>query len=326
MYNVHVHVMYCTFRNIFLINQLKKRGLLPSNHTYTSLFRACAKMGPSSRQLLEKVVSEKDRRGHLLNTIATNSLIVAMTTCKMIDEAFQVYLDLSKHNQVPDVNTFTVLLSACAGDRERGLERGVHVLQEMAACRVEPDLVFFNTLLQCLREGGVTDDVKQHDETELVVAAVSSQDLCPIFSSTNSSSSAVPNTDGNTARRPLRSAPFRVVLKNQLRFSVFGSKLTLHVTSRGWRLMDTETVKEFLRVLKERNVQPNIQTLNHLSRMAVDWVAMAREVGVATGGVLPDEKCLNAVVQLQAHLGNVRAVEVSNECVVTYCTCTNVHM
>ncbi|CAI8002913.1 Pentatricopeptide repeat-containing protein 1, mitochondrial, partial [Geodia barretti] len=122
-------------------NDLKKRDLPPSNHTYASLFRAFTEMGPSSRPLLEKVVSEVDRRDFLLNTIATNSLMVAMTTCGMTDEVFGAYGDMSRRREAPDVNTFTVLLTACSQDQTRGMERVEHVWREMTALGVTPDLV-----------------------------------------------------------------------------------------------------------------------------------------------------------------------------------------
>ena len=288
-------------------------------------------MGPTSQPLLEKIISEIDRRGILLNTIATNSLIVAMTTCGMTDEAFRVYFDLGKHQQWPDVGTFTALLAACSREGERGLERVEQVWREMSVIGVEPDLVCFNTLLQCVKEAGIPRDMQRQDNVAVVIPALNSEKLHSIWENASSQMA----TDGVTGHvektDPLskKNAPdFRVVSKCQVQLRLFEPKSppwTVHVFNSGWRWLDSEGVARFLDQLKQRDLEPNIQTLNHLSQMAADWVTMVREVGVACNKVgvardevgvamrhvVPDKRCLVAAVRLQALLGNAKGAEVS---------------
>ena len=135
---------FFNFLSIFVF-QLKKRRLVPTNHTYTSLFKSFSESGHTSRPLLEKVVAEIDRRDVLLNTIATNSLMVAMTTCGMgAEEVFGVYGDMTKRGVAPDVSTFTTLLTTCSLDRERGMGMVEGVWREMMASGISPDLVCYH--------------------------------------------------------------------------------------------------------------------------------------------------------------------------------------
>lgn len=272
-------------------------------------------MGLTSLPLLEKVISEIDRRGILLNTIATNSLIIAMATCGLLDEAFQVYFDMSKRQQKPDVHTFTALLSVCARDNQRGMERVPHVWQEMTACGIQPDLVVYNTLLQCLKAAGIPEDMIHHGDLEVTVPAVSTQELHYI--SQHNWQSSGPDEKEGKHRNCLRNRTFRVTSKAQmdLRLSMTVS-LTLHLTS-GWRWLDPAGVEQFLCLLKDSSLVPDIHTLNYLSQIASDWTAVARDVGVASSerGVvsrpaIPDKWCLISAARLQALLGNREGSEV----------------
>ena len=274
--------------SLLFFQQLKKRGLLPTDHTYASLFRSCAEMGPTSLPILEKVVSEIDRRGILLNTIATNSLIVAMATCGLVDRTFQVYLDMVKRRESPDVTTFTVLLSACARDRQRGMEWVQHIWHEMRASGIEPDLVCYNTLLQCLKEAGISEDLKRHGDTSLVIPAVCTRDLHKLFAQFRSGvdSTSLLEKKGEKSRRQLKSASFRVVSIDQVHLHLFGTApFLLHISRSGWRFMDSYSVEQFLCAMGEQNLVPDIHTLNHLSQLVVDWAVMVREVGVACDAV-----------------------------------------
>ena len=268
---------------------------------------------------------EIDRRDFLPNTIATNSLMVAMTTCGMIDEVFGVYSDMSRRGgrgQSADVSTFTTLLVACSRDGERGMERVSGVWREMVACGIQPDIVAFNTLLQCVREAGIPHDMKQRRNQNVSVPAINSRDLHSIFQSPPPHSSEPSQTnDGKghgRGRSSQRSPGLSIVSKTQVHLGVFGrTPWTIHVTSSGWRWLDAENTHVFLGVLKESNLKPNLHTLHQLSHLTVDWATVVTETAVVggangEGGVvfMPDKRCLNAAVSLQAHLGNIRGAEV----------------
>ena len=275
---------------------------MPTNHTYTSLFKAFTEMGPTSRPLLEKVVAEVDRRDFLLNTIATNSMMVAMTTCGMSDEVFRAYGDVTRRGESPDVGTFTALLAACSLDRERGLEKTEQVWREMTALQVSPDLVCYHTLLKCLRTAGIPQEMRETAETEIVIPAVDMRELLSIvpeisrnrdsFSETgqgNTSEKLVKSGGGGGGGSNVWSSPFKTVSNSRVTLRLFGSggsPLTLHMTGSGWRWLDQGGVALVLSAMREGGAAPDGQTLYLLSKMAADWPSLVREVmGGAWSGV-----------------------------------------
>lgn len=134
---------------------MKKRSLLPTDHTYSSMFAACGSAGPSGSVTLDKVIAEMERRNVRPNTIATNALIAALALCDRQQEAMQVYLDMAKTYTEPDLCTFGALLLAVGKDRTGGLEVAMRVWSEMLASRLKPDLHSYNMVLQVLRDAGL---------------------------------------------------------------------------------------------------------------------------------------------------------------------------
>ena len=334
----------------FSMLQLKKRGLVPTNHTYTSLFKAFTEMGPTSRPLLEKVVAEVDRRDFLLNTIATNSMMVAMTTCGMSDEVFRAYGDATRRGESPDISTFTALLAACSLDSERGLEKTEQVWREMTALQVSPDLVCYHTLLKCLRTAGIPQDMRETAETEVVIPTVDMRELLSVVPEISGNCDSLFETGqgitsekivkseggggGGGGRSNVRSSPFKTVSNSRATLRLFGSRgspLTLHMTGSGWRWLDQEGVALVLSAMREGGVAPDGQTLYLLSKMAVDWPSLVREVvggassgvggacdrvgganterGVASRGDLVG-RCLYSAIEMQLRLGNRQGAEV----------------
>lgn len=239
-----------------------------------------------------------------------------------------MYFDMSKRRQQPDVHTFTALLSVCAHDDKRGMERVPRVWQEMKASGVEPDLVTYNTLLQCLKEAGIPDDLIHHGDLEVTIPAISTQEL--------NSVSSVPDRKGGRHRSCLRSRTFGVTSKAQVKLHLLGFtsvSLTLHLTS-GWRWMEHDSVEQFLCLLKDSGLVADIRTLNYLSQMASDWTAVVRDVGVvssergvASRPAIPDKWCLLSAARLQAQLGNLEGSEVKKFfflCIAPCWDCTQV--
>lgn len=140
---------------VHFVLQMKKRTLLPTDHTYSSMFAACGSAGPSGSVTLDKVMAEMERRNVRPNTIATNSLIAALALCGRQQEAMQVYLDMAKTYTEPDLCTFGALLLAVGRDRTSGLEVAMRVWSEMLASGLKPDLHSYNMVLQVLRDAGL---------------------------------------------------------------------------------------------------------------------------------------------------------------------------
>ena len=339
--------------------QLKKRRLVPTNHTYTSLFKSFSESGHTSRPLLEKVVAEIDRRDVLLNTIATNSLMVAMTTCGMgAEEVFGVYGDMTKRGVAPDVSTFTTLLTTCSLDRERGMGMVEGVWREMMASGISPDLVCYHSLLRCLREAGASGEMGESCEGVIIIPPLDSRELLSAVDKTSDNQTEVATTTGKTQGnnsstdslvvsdgdcdgdngdgcengegvrrgRLEESEPHRVVSQSQLKLRILGNHsppVTVHITKSGLRVLESGDVARLLSEMKKVGVVPDKRTVGLLSKMAVDWVGVVREVGRACGEVggvnkgrgvvkLLDEKSLLCAIQVQVRLGNKKGAEVSS--------------
>ncbi len=137
---------------------MKKRSLLPTDHTYSSMFAACGAAGIEGALVLDKVRAEMERRNVRPNIIVTNSLISALALCGRHEEAMEVYLDMSKVSSVPDLYTFGGLLLALSKDKSSGLDVAKRVWSEMLASSLRVDLYSYNMALQVLRDGGVARD------------------------------------------------------------------------------------------------------------------------------------------------------------------------
>ena len=106
-----------------------------------------------------------------------------MATCGLTDDAFQVFLDMSKRRVDPDINTFTSLLSACASDSEGGMGRLAVVWNEMGNFGVKPDLFCFNALLRCLKEAGIPGEMRLETPEERVLPDFNLKELHATFDS-----------------------------------------------------------------------------------------------------------------------------------------------
>ena len=122
-----------------------------------------------------------------------------MATCGLTDDAFQVFLDMSKRRVEPDVNTFTSLLSACARDGEEGIGRVAVVWSEMGNFGVRPDLFCFNALLRCLKQAGIPGDMKLETPEEIGLPDFNLKELHATFDSIGEALDRAAHSDVATA-------------------------------------------------------------------------------------------------------------------------------
>ena len=149
--------------------QLKKRGLLPTDRTYTSIFAACGAAGLSAAATLDKIREEMERRDIQPNTITVNALISALALCGRQHEAVQIYLDMEEKMLLkPDLCTFGGLLMTMSKDQSRGMTMAQGVWSEIKKAELKPDLYCYNMLLQVLRDGGLEDSVEGEAQSPLM--------------------------------------------------------------------------------------------------------------------------------------------------------------
>ena len=279
---------------------MKKRSLLPTDHTYSSLFAACAEYGPKSSRIVDKVQDEIERRSILLNNISLNALITALASCGRHDDALGVYSDMIKRNMNPDLHTFGSLLLAAANDKEGGFEVAQRMWSEMIASGLNPDLHCFNVLLQCVRDSGIShilpDKVKERRTVDLNL------DL-------NS-------TDGDSSRLQCDSTSVEIyvsgtanfTLGQESRFKVHLGQVQGRRKSPPLRWLEVEDIEMLFSLFKKLRVRPEIRTFHLLAHLSLNPSPLFTEMGKRK--VHPDSQFMVAAIKMQSLLGNLAGAEV----------------
>ena len=286
---------------------MKKWGVLPTDHTYTSLFTACAQAGPNSLHQLTRVRAEIERRGLLLNNITTNALITALASCGRPTEAYQVYVDMLKLNLSPDIHTFGSLLLVAAKDPETGIELAQRIWSEMLASGFQPDLYSYNLMLQCLRDAGVPSTrqaSRAGGEKTASKTTRSEKKRKDDSAKENREKSAI---TGDTERSV--EAKWQV----QIRLSPSLS-ITLCLGGRGLRWLGKGDVGRLLGAMEGEGLKPDIRTFHLLASLTLDCGSLLEEM--RGRGVAPDDRFMVAAIRTQAQLGGAKVHGVENDVMI----------
>ncbi|KAL9957362.1 hypothetical protein ACROYT_G038992 [Oculina patagonica] len=141
-----------------IFNDVKKRGMKPTAHTFSSLFNACAKASVPRHALqrVEKLLAEISKRTAKqeleMNVITYNAAIQALVVCGNPHQAFDIYQEMQDNKVEPDGHTFSSLLAACCFDKVEGPSTAFKILEEMKALQIEPDIYIFNSVLKVMRD------------------------------------------------------------------------------------------------------------------------------------------------------------------------------
>lgn len=298
--------------------QLKKCALLPTNPTYTSLFKACARAGLESQEYLKKIQAEIERRNVILNQIAMNALISALAACERHEEAFQVYLDMPKLRLEPSMHTFSSLLQAASKDRVGGLETAQRVWTEMLACGFQPDVYSYNLLLMCLRDAGIPESMEQsvsgsgeeevpRDSHEMETGTTDSKEMTrrPASSPVAKATSLVSWTLFPTIKQTPSER------KGQFLNQRESKKLTLSLGKGNLRWLEEGEVEQLLESMQMVGLKPDIRTFQLLASLLVSAPFLLQQMEVH--GVALDKKCVVTMIRAQALLGNLEEARVSVE-------------
>ena len=288
---------------------MKKRSLLPSDHTYSSLFAACAEAGPKASTILDKVQDEIERRSVMLNNISTNALITALASCGRHDDALGIYSDMFKRNMNPDLHTFGALLLVAAGDRDGGFEVAQRVWSEIIASGMNPDLHCFNVLLQCVRGSGVN-----HSNTE----SVNERRSVSVTANLDFTADNLANQ-----RHDLTNIELRVTGVTNFTLGQ-GSRLKVHLghvegrrKEPPLRWLEVEDVELLFALFKSLKLRPEIRTFHLLAHLCLDPSLLVRKMGKRK--ILPDSRFVVAAIKMQAQLGNLAGAKVHNYRFFNFC-------
>lgn len=140
---------------------MKKRGLEPTDRTFTSLFNAFASAPIPSSQLerVYKIQKVMEASENIANAITYNALIQALVECEAeIDEPFEVYDTMKMKKLETDSYTYCYLLKACSKDKKNGISKALKVWEEMHLNEVPNNIYSNNMLLQVLRNCDLPPD------------------------------------------------------------------------------------------------------------------------------------------------------------------------